>query len=114
MYPAQLLEACSMDPETLLRLTREGWLQVSPAEPQGCVGCTRGPVVVGRPRPWFSIEARPQAGGGVKLLGTSSGGGRLRAGEPGDCSRIDVSTRGPVDQAQMHSILGFSKLLSSP
>lgn len=35
MPPAQLLETCDMDPETLLRLTREGWLEVSPAETPG-------------------------------------------------------------------------------
>lgn len=35
MPPGQLLEACDMDADVLLKLTREGWLEVSPAAPPG-------------------------------------------------------------------------------
>lgn len=35
MPPAQLLDACDMDAETMLRLTREGWLEISPAATPG-------------------------------------------------------------------------------
>ncbi|CAM9898804.1 unnamed protein product [Ectocarpus fasciculatus] len=34
-HPAQLLEECSVDGTTLLRLTKEGWLELSPAAPPG-------------------------------------------------------------------------------
>ncbi|CAM9728003.1 unnamed protein product [Ectocarpus sp. 12 AP-2014] len=34
-HPAQLLEECSVDGATLLRLTKEGWLELSPAAPPG-------------------------------------------------------------------------------
>lgn len=33
VHPAELLEECALDGETLLRLTREGWLELSPAAP---------------------------------------------------------------------------------
>lgn len=33
-HPAELLEECALDGVTLLRLTSEGWLELSPAAPQ--------------------------------------------------------------------------------
>lgn len=33
LHPAELLEECALDGETLLRLTKEGWLELSPAAP---------------------------------------------------------------------------------